>query len=76
MYREPEIDYPKLGKYGVLSGVALFLVGTVGEVVGHAVMSHIPGWENALLTIMLGAGILAAFVSFFFVLIGGTLERY
>lgn len=53
----------------------MFLLGMVGEVLGHALTEHLPAWENVLLTYMLGFGLLLAFVSFFFVFIGGTLVQ-
>jgi hypothetical protein len=42
-------DYPELAKAGFLVGLALFVVGTGGELVGHAVFGSVPGWENAVL---------------------------
>lgn len=75
MRSNQRIDYPKLGKYGSLAGAALFLVGLVGEFLGHTLTQHLPAWEDALLTYMLGFGLLLAFVSFFFVFIGGTLVQ-
>jgi len=56
-------DYPKLTKRGFLLGVALFLVGAVGEFLGHTYFAPIPGWEAALFLDMEGLGVLVALLS-------------
>ncbi|WP_129114319.1 DUF7860 family protein [Halegenticoccus tardaugens] len=42
------LDYPFLTKAGFGLGVALFVVGALGQLVGHAVLHPMPGWEEAL----------------------------
>ncbi len=49
MGRYGDIDYPTVTKRAFLVGVTLFLVGGIGELVGHAYFGSLPGWEEALL---------------------------
>jgi len=60
-----KIDYAKRSKQGFWLGAALFILGTVGEIVGHVLYGDLPQWENVLLADMIGLGILVAFISFF-----------
>lgn len=60
MGRYGNIDYPTVTKRAFLLGVALFLVGAVGELVGHAVFGTLPGWEE---TLLLNAEILGVLVA-------------
>lgn len=59
------LDYARMAKLGFLLGIALFVVGTGGEFVGHAAYSSLPGWEETLLTDSVVAGIFVGFVSVF-----------
>ncbi|MFB6161421.1 MAG: hypothetical protein ABEJ61_09640 [Haloferacaceae archaeon] len=63
--RYGDIDSTRLTKRGFLFGLALFLVGAVGELVGHAVLGGLPGWESALLFDAEVVGIAVAFLSVF-----------
>lgn len=40
--RTRSFDYARIAKTGFLAGVALFALGTVGEIAGHAVLSSMP----------------------------------
>jgi hypothetical protein len=42
------IDHEKRAKQGFLLGVGLFVVGGLGELIGHALYTELPGWEAAL----------------------------
>jgi hypothetical protein len=63
--RYGDIDSARLTKRGVFAGLALFLVGAVGELVGHAVLGGLPGWESTLLFDAEVLGIVVAFLSVF-----------
>ena len=63
--RYGDIDSVRLTKQGFAVGLALFLVGAVGELVGHAVFGGLPGWEHTLLFDAEMLGILVAFLSVF-----------
>ena len=43
------IDYPTLTKRAFVTGVGLFLIGTLGMVFVNATGTQIPAWEQALL---------------------------
>jgi len=42
------IDHAKRAKQGFVLGVGLFALGGLGELLGHAMYSELPGWEQAL----------------------------
>lgn len=63
MGRYGNIDYPTVTKRAFLLGVGLFLVGAVGEIVGHAVFGPLPGWEQTLLLNAEIVGVLIAVVA-------------
>lgn len=63
MGRYGNIDYPVVTKRAFLLGVALFLVGGLGELVGHAVFGTLPGWEETLLLDAEILGVVIALVS-------------
>ena len=42
------LDYPRLTKLGVGSGLALFAIGALGMFVAPAVVGPLPGWERSL----------------------------
>jgi hypothetical protein len=57
-----ETDYASLAKLGFVAGVALFLAGAGGEVVGHTFFD-VPAWGETLLLDMEIVGVLAALLS-------------
>ncbi|WP_459808439.1 DUF7860 family protein [Halopiger thermotolerans] len=61
--RYGDLDYSLLTKAGFLFGIGLLAVGGGAELVGHAVVGDLPGWEDRLLTYSEGLGILIAFFS-------------
>jgi len=61
--RYGDLDYPTLTKRSVLLGVALFLVGALGEAVIALMGLQVPGWEEALLFDLEVLGIVVAFLS-------------
>lgn len=42
------LDYPRLTKLGIGSGLTLFAVGALGLLVAPAVVGPLPAWEQAL----------------------------
>jgi len=56
------IDYAKRAKQGFLAGAGLFLVGALGEVLGHTVVT-LPEWEQTLLFDAVVVGTLVALLS-------------
>jgi len=65
--KKNKIDYAKRSKQGFWLGIAMFVLGSVGEIGGHMLYGSLPSWENTLLIDMIGLGILIAFLSFFVV---------
>ncbi|WP_435348137.1 hypothetical protein [Haloarchaeobius sp. HRN-SO-5] len=63
--RHGNLDYARLTKLGFLLGLGLFVAGTGGEFVGHALYGALPAWEETLLTDSVLLGILTSFVSVF-----------
>lgn len=63
MARYGDLDYGWLTKYGFGLGVALFVLGALGAVVGPALFGPLPGWEETLFTDSEIAGIVIAFLS-------------
>ncbi|WP_101295212.1 DUF7860 family protein [Halegenticoccus soli] len=61
--RYGNLDYPRLTKTGFGLGVALFVVGVLGQVVGHAVLQPIPAWEETLFFDLEVLGILIGLLS-------------
>jgi hypothetical protein len=61
--RYGDLDYPTLTKRSVLLGVALFLVGALGEAVIALMGLQVPGWEETLLFDLEVLGIVVAFLS-------------
>lgn len=60
--RNRDLDYPMLAKSGFLLGVALFAVGAVGEIAGHAFLSSAP---SVVYQLLFGMEILGILVGFF-----------
>jgi hypothetical protein len=54
------IDHARRAKQGFLLGFGLFAFGALGEIVGHALYSDLPGWEQMLLFDAEVAGVLIA----------------
>lgn len=67
MGRYGTIDYPTVTKRVFFTGVALFLLGTVGEIAGHTYFSGVPGWLDMLLFDAEVLGVLLAVVGTFVV---------
>lgn len=63
MGRYDDPDYITLAKGGFFLGLALFLVGAGGEVIGHALYESLPAWENTLFLYSEGIGLLVGFFS-------------
>ncbi|AEH36789.1 DUF7860 family protein [Halopiger xanaduensis] len=61
--RYGDLDYPFLTKAGFLFGVGLLALGAAAELIGHAVVGELPGWEDRLFTYSEALGILIAFFS-------------
>ncbi|WP_436930269.1 DUF7860 family protein [Halosimplex halobium] len=49
MTHHASMDYATYAKAGFFLGVALFVLGGAGEIVGAAVLGGLPGWEQTLL---------------------------
>jgi hypothetical protein len=63
MGRYGDIDYPTVTRRAFLLGVSLFLIGALGEVVGHALFGTLPGWEETLLFEAEVVGVLLALIA-------------
>jgi hypothetical protein len=63
MGRYGDIDYPTVTRRAFLLGVSLFLIGALGEVVGHALFGTLPGWEETLLFEAEVIGVLLALIA-------------
>lgn len=60
-------DHAKRAKQGLLIGASLFVVGAVGELLGHSFMS-LPDWAG---TVLLDAVVLGALVALLSVFVFG-----
>lgn len=63
MANQNSFDSGFLAKAGFLLGVALLVVGTGGEFVGHAIWGGLPAWENTVLYYSAVIGLLSAALS-------------
>ena len=63
MGRYGNIDYPTVTKRSFLLGASLFIIGILGELVGHAFFAPLPAWEQTLLVTIVGSGILVALIA-------------
>ncbi len=63
MGRYGNLDYSKLTKTGFFLGVALIVIGALGEMVGTALYGPLPAWENMLFTDLEILGILLGLLS-------------
>ena len=63
MGRYGKLNYPKLTKRGFFLGVALFVLGGAGELIGHSLTNSLPGWEDMLFVDMIVLGIVIGFFS-------------
>ena len=61
--RYGELDYHRLTKGGVTFGVALFVLGVLGEAAAGAVFGAPTGWESVLLTDLELVGVAIAFAA-------------
>ncbi|WP_254839899.1 hypothetical protein [Natronomonas marina] len=59
--RSRNFDYARIAKTGFLAGVALFALGVIGELAGHAVLPSMPA---AVEQALLGMEILGVAVGF------------
>lgn len=58
MSTQRSMDYGAITKWGFALGLALFAIGGLGEIVGHAVFGSLPAWESTLLVFFEGTGVL------------------
>ncbi|PGF16508.1 hypothetical protein CP556_10520 [Natrinema sp. CBA1119] len=56
-------DYSSLAKTGFVLGLALFVVGTGSELIGHAMFGSLPQWENTLFFALTMIGFAVGFAS-------------
>ena len=56
-------EYPRLAKTGFFLGLALFVVGTGSELIGHAMFGSLPQWENTLFFALTIIGFAVGFAS-------------
>lgn len=63
MQRYGSLDYQRLTKTGLGVGLAMFVVGAVGTLVGHAYFEPLPGWLDFLLFDFEVLGLLVALFS-------------
>ena len=60
--RSRNMDYARTAKAGFAGGLALFVIGVVGELAGHAVLESMPPIAEHGLFAMEVLGVLAAFL--------------
>jgi len=63
MHGSSQFDYPTLAKGGFLLGASLFILGALGEIIGHVVFGSLPGWEATLFFDMVVLGVLIGLIS-------------
>ncbi|MCX2819976.1 hypothetical protein EGH25_11510 [Haladaptatus sp. F3-133] len=56
-------EYVRYAKYGTVVFFGMFVVGAVGEIAGHAVLSELPAPFGTLFVYLLGFGLAGFFVS-------------
>jgi len=56
--RTRSIDHASFAKRGFLLGLALFVGGALGEIIGNAYFGPLPGWEQTLFFDMEVVGVL------------------
>ena len=56
-------DYARNAKLGFLAGLALWMLGVLGGMVGPAVFGPLPAWETMLLTDAEVLGVLVGLLS-------------
>jgi hypothetical protein len=61
--RYGDLDYARLTKLGLATGLLLFAVGATGELAGHALYGTLPAWEDTLLFDLEVLGILVTLLS-------------
>ncbi|MFC6731124.1 MULTISPECIES: hypothetical protein [unclassified Haladaptatus] len=60
MGRYGNIDYAAVTKLGFLLSLGLFAIGAGGELIGHALYSSLPAWEETLFFDLEVIGVLGA----------------
>ncbi|GAB3685473.1 hypothetical protein GCM10028857_16040 [Salinarchaeum chitinilyticum] len=63
MHTGSSMDYARLAKGGFLLGAGLFVVGALGELIGHAVFGSLPAWEATLFFDMVVLGVVIGLLS-------------
>lgn len=63
MSQTGSIDHAKRAKQGFLLGAGLFAVGGLGEILGHALYTELPAWEQTLLFNAEVVGVLLALLA-------------
>ena len=61
--RYGSLDYPELTRLGFGLGLALFVVGVLGEIALPAVAGPLPGWERTLFFDFEALGVALALIS-------------
>jgi hypothetical protein len=59
--RSRNMDYARIAKAGFVGGLALFVIGVVGELAGHAVLASMPPTAEQGLFAMEVLGVLVGF---------------
>lgn len=60
--RSRNVDHAKIAKTGFIAGLALFAVGVVGELAGHALLASMPPTADQALFAMEVLGVLVGFL--------------
>ena len=60
--RSHNMDYARIAKAGFVGGLVLFVIGVVGELVGHAVLASMPPTEEQSLFAVEVLGVLVGFL--------------
>lgn len=60
--RSRGLDHARIAKTGFIAGIALFVVGVVGELLGHALLSSMPPTADQALLALEILGVLVGFL--------------
>ncbi|MDZ7688072.1 MAG: hypothetical protein U5J64_04985 [Halobacteriales archaeon] len=63
-------EYVRYVKYAGIAGVVMFVVGALGEITGHLVLTDLPPSADTAFIYLLGIGFAVVFVS---IIAGGVL---